>query len=434
MVEIRSKYRRGVLLDLFMKPKVLLCVEADTLEGANLEGVNLEGANLQNKSLKSTARAHTNLQKAKLQFANLAGADLSGADLRDADVEYADFTDAKLHKARLNGLRFSTHLERVDFSGAFLQDANMDHANLEGANFRGANLHNAKLARHWDKGHGVEIVCSATLSAADFEGAMMDNINLEQIHLIDTNLNGADLSKAWLKLTRFEPGLLSFAKLTNACLEQAWLRGANLSGAVLTHARLAGADLSYADLRGADFRSAELRGVILIGARFDESTIWPHGFLEAIHVETNKPAETDLDAFPTDRLTLYSDYRAFDEYSRRKIKEGNPCLKPRGLEQIRDNLQSAPTQTNAPESVTVAREFGDQQVYREVIATKSKVGDLETVMDDIVWWAGQAEDQGIPISVAQEIGLGPSIYWGDSFFFLIMKLGPAKFVIYSKLP
>ena len=53
---------------------------------------------------------------------------------------------------------------------------------------------------------------------------------------------------------------------------------ADLSGADLSGANLYRADLSEADLRGADLSGANLYRADLYGARWNEYTIWPHGF------------------------------------------------------------------------------------------------------------------------------------------------------------
>ena len=61
------------------------------------------------------------------------------------------------------------------------------------------------------------------------------------------------------------------------------LFGANISRADLRWANLRRADLSGTDLRGTDLRGADLRRADLSranirGAKYDSSTVWPHGF------------------------------------------------------------------------------------------------------------------------------------------------------------
>jgi hypothetical protein len=69
----------------------------------------------------------------------------------------------------------------------------------------------------------------------------------------------ADFSRANLKHARFE----------NAVLHGAMFRNANLSNATLAHARLQGADFTGATLKGVDFCKAQ----------FDETTVFPAGFV-----------------------------------------------------------------------------------------------------------------------------------------------------------
>ena len=70
MIEIRS------LCD-----TLLMCVDSDSLRGANLLGADLFGANLRSADLRGA-----DLLGANLRGANLRGAELRGADLRGANL------------------------------------------------------------------------------------------------------------------------------------------------------------------------------------------------------------------------------------------------------------------------------------------------------------------------------------------------------------
>lgn len=57
------------------------------------------------------------------------------------------------------------------------------------------------------------------------------------------------------------------------------LRGSDLSGADLRKANLSGADLSGTDLRGADLRQANVFDTKFTGAKCNNKTKWPMGFV-----------------------------------------------------------------------------------------------------------------------------------------------------------
>jgi hypothetical protein len=121
----------------------------------------------------------------------------------------------------------------------------------------------------------------------------------EQIELRDTCLYGvlaerADLSYAMLADANLTDGLLDNANLTGAILIQANLTraflldanltdadlpNANLTKAILPNANLTNADLRYADLTGADLTGANLTNANLSGVYYEDSTVWPQGFV-----------------------------------------------------------------------------------------------------------------------------------------------------------
>jgi pentapeptide repeat protein len=116
----------------------------------------------------------------------------------------------------------------------------------------------------------------------------------EDVKLSGVDLSGADLSEANFSATAAEKAsfarcVLSQARLTSGTFDGADFAGANLAGADLSSSRchrtsfaaadLTGADLSQADLPGADLTGATLADATLAGARFDQDTKWPEGFV-----------------------------------------------------------------------------------------------------------------------------------------------------------
>jgi hypothetical protein len=89
--------------------------------------------------------------------------------------------------------------------------------------------------------------------------------------LVDA-LTRADL--AWAGLTG--------ADLTGANLTWAYLVWADLTGADLTGAGLTGADLTGANLTDADLTDANLTRADLTGCRWNDSTVWPEGFVPPV--------------------------------------------------------------------------------------------------------------------------------------------------------
>lgn len=133
----------------------------------------------------------------------------------------------------------------------------------------------------------------------DYSGALLVGVSVAGLNLWGfdfsrADLTGADASRAnlaWASLQRASArGIdLSYADLTGAILlgadlSQAYLAGSNLARANLRDAVLVGADLSDAylaitNLAGADLTDARLHNVTMIGIRYDDSTIWPDGFV-----------------------------------------------------------------------------------------------------------------------------------------------------------
>jgi uncharacterized protein YjbI with pentapeptide repeats len=103
----------------------------------------------------------------------------------------------------------------------------------------------------------------------DFSGAVLKHARLGQLDIPRARLRGANLSQADLRKV----------DLRWSDLRGARLKGTQLDGAMLDGANLTGADLRYATLFGAVFEGARLGGVRLRGAMWDQTTVWPKGFV-----------------------------------------------------------------------------------------------------------------------------------------------------------
>jgi len=119
---------------------------------------------------------------------------------------------------RVIGLKGRTeHLQRVDFSGAQLDEAYLSHKNLAWALLRGTTFHGYMPGVDFHGADLSEAELTGNLECADFRGA----------DLINADLEGANLFEATLK----------WADLTGANLEGVDLGGAQLHGAYLLYAR-----------------------------------------------------------------------------------------------------------------------------------------------------------------------------------------------------
>ncbi len=92
MLEIRHRHSDRVLLE----------VEAETLERANLSGAYLIHANLRGANMRRAVLPFANLSIADLQKANLGGANLRGANLTEANLSGANLAGVNLTGATLS--------------------------------------------------------------------------------------------------------------------------------------------------------------------------------------------------------------------------------------------------------------------------------------------------------------------------------------------
>ena len=222
------------------------------------------------------------LSRADLGKADLCGADLSRANLIKTDLSGANLSQANLFRADLNEANLSSAdlsgavLSRANLSGAKFNSANLSKTEFQGANFKAANFIGAsgveksqiQAARNWILATYSEDLLNE-LKLLNDHNHRVDKKDFKEYDLSGVNLNRADLSDAHF----------SGAILTEVKFSSTKLRGADLRGANLTRAKLVRADLSDADLRGgANLNHADLRQAILIGAKYDDTTILPENF------------------------------------------------------------------------------------------------------------------------------------------------------------
>jgi len=95
-------------------------------------------------------------------------------------------------------------------------------------------------------------------------------------------LTKTDLSFSSLNGTLLANGTLIGASLEGASLVNTNFSNTNLDSAILTSALMSFSNLSGANLSNADLTSADLSSATLIGAQYDESTVFPSGNLYEI--------------------------------------------------------------------------------------------------------------------------------------------------------
>jgi uncharacterized protein YjbI with pentapeptide repeats len=158
--------------------KVLLRLDAESLEGANLTSANLAGANLTGVKISHACLRNADLQGAMLERAELIGTCLDHANLTQASLDAADLTDASLQNA--------------DLTRAHLIETTLRYAKLSGANFTQARLRGANLSMADARAN----LRGADLQMADLRGANLTGANLQQADLLQADLSCATMTKA----------------------------------------------------------------------------------------------------------------------------------------------------------------------------------------------------------------------------------------------
>jgi uncharacterized protein YjbI with pentapeptide repeats len=107
------------------------------------------------------------------------------------------------------------------------------------------------------------------LEGEDFSGVMLKKARLAALDIPRARLRGANLSQCDMRKIDLRWADLRGARLEGAQLDDALLDGANLTGA----------DLRDSTIFGCVFEGARLGGIRLRGAMWDNTTVWPKGFV-----------------------------------------------------------------------------------------------------------------------------------------------------------
>ncbi len=236
----------GPMMTLDLKEKVLT---AENLPPAVRNALKSDDVAKRNAALEQVSGL--SLQGRDLQRANLYAAVLPKADMR---AKPDSLWTIRCTSPQPDGRHLNWHERRCR--------TRLDGANLSWASLPGALLNEAQL-----------------------KGAKLEHVNLEDANLTDADLQGASMTGA-----RMERAILSWASLRGAVLDEAQLQGAKLESA-----NLEAAHLNEADLRGASLVGANLGLALLMGAKYDEHTQFPQGFVPTdrrmilIEAETTSP-------------------------------------------------------------------------------------------------------------------------------------------------
>ena len=284
------------------------------------DGVVLDDFDLRGAALSGVANASlrgTNLLRADLwdlpsgdfTGANLEGAVLSG-DLSQGDFTGANFADAilrgnsvfdaaRFHEANFMGASISGRYLHASFRNASFTSGTRLNGSFAGADFAGVDFEHSTMEGSFQH---------AVFHGADLTGASF----VRQLRGVDAYL-GADFSEA----------NLSGLRISQAGFANASFRGANLSDvffdndvrffgndfrqANFKNARFKGSDLAFADVRQVDFTTMSGPEIGLVGAKYDQFTIFPWTdfdpvaagmeFVPARHGDTNLDDELSFEDF-----------------------------------------------------------------------------------------------------------------------------------------
>lgn len=122
-------------------------------------------------------------------------------------------------------------------------------------------------------------IVGRSLLRANLEELRLQDANLDKVKLVNAKLRNAKFGSVSLREAR-----LNLADLANATLFDVNLTGADLGWANLQQARLINVNLTNAvlietNLLGTNLSHTILNGANLIGAKYNNSTKWPQGFV-----------------------------------------------------------------------------------------------------------------------------------------------------------
>lgn len=207
-----------------------------------------------------------NLQKIQMKDASIRDSHIRKADMRHGNfhkinVQYTEFFNVDM---RHGNLRKST-FERVRF----------DEVDMRCVDLRGADLRDIHFSECLFDG---AIYDEYTLWPEDFayreSGAIGPYAHAHFINLTQLAQCGVSLHKLFFPAANLEGIALRGKILSSANLYKSNLKNADFRDSILM-----GANLKKSDLRGCNLKGANLANAELKGATYDESTIWPVGFL-----------------------------------------------------------------------------------------------------------------------------------------------------------
>ena len=171
------------------------------------------------------------LRDAVIKNMNMSGsflknADLSGADLSSSRFDNSDFFGAKLVGANLFGINSTD----VDFSGADLSKAKFLETAFRKSNFEKTMLMNLDNA-----------IISG--SGSNFNNSVWTGTTLNYLYTKNATFDGADLRGINFPRQSTE---ITFAKMTNANLDDAAFVGVNLTGVSFLGSSMVGTNLTGA--------------------------------------------------------------------------------------------------------------------------------------------------------------------------------------------
>ncbi|NCN87403.1 MAG: pentapeptide repeat-containing protein [Candidatus Pacebacteria bacterium] len=306
----------------------------------DIRGLNLSGLDLLCLNFDGMDLTEVNFSDGDLYGTSFYGATLRRAKLRNVTVQRppgnhahdwfgADFTYADLTGTNLTGIEFkqgwsdwrknlppdslNSYFRQlywkdspIVFDGAKLVDVDLRWTHLEGVSFIGADMTRAKLAfaNFQEAQFERAIMKGAYIEDTNMEGANMRFVSMNGVSIGNfSNLSGVDLTGAVLinlnnRQAYNSPEIFASTMgafyLTGANCTEADMRGGQFAEVLVdvnfTRADLARTDFSKVGLRNCNFTDANIcganisnfgdgEGLVMTGAKFDEDTKLPKGFL-----------------------------------------------------------------------------------------------------------------------------------------------------------
>ncbi len=140
----------------------------------------------------------------------------------------------------------------IETAALTVRDVNLEGLDIGGFDFQKANIYDVSFR-------------NGNLSGSNFKKARLENINAVNTVFVDTDFSGGSLK----------------GDFTSVNFSGSTFQNVNFNASIFINA-----DFSGANIKGANFSQVKLsnfKGVNLKDAIFDESTIWPTGFLPVKH-------------------------------------------------------------------------------------------------------------------------------------------------------